>query len=73
MGRQGSHLRPGSTKHDDKLVSNAAVLDLPMVAAPATHEDDRLEQEILRLVEAARKGRLSERGKQSSLKASGEG
>ncbi len=63
MSRQGSHLRPGSTKHDDKLVGNAAVLDLPMVAAPATHEDDRLEQEILRLVEASRKGRLSERGK----------
>ncbi len=62
MTRQGGHPRAGSSKHDGKSVSNAAILELPTVARPAAHEDDRLEQEILRLVEASRHGRLSERG-----------
>jgi methyl-accepting chemotaxis protein len=43
-------------------VIEAAVLDLPPAATPVTQQDDRLEQEILRLVAAARDGRLSERG-----------
>jgi methyl-accepting chemotaxis protein len=41
----------------------AAVLDVPTAVASATHGDDQLEQEILRLVEASRDGRLSERGR----------
>jgi methyl-accepting chemotaxis protein len=63
MTRQGSRPRQASSGHDGRPLGDAAVLDLPAVVAPATHEDDRLEQEILRLVEASRDGRLSERGK----------
>jgi methyl-accepting chemotaxis protein len=62
MTRQGSHRRPASSGHDAKPLVHAAVPELPAVVAPATNQDDRLEQEILRLVEASRDGRLSERG-----------
>src|SRR5438552_3810487 len=62
MTRQGSHPRPASARHDGKPLAHAAVPALPAVAAPALHQGDRLEQEIFRLVEASREGRLSERG-----------
>ena len=41
----------------------AAVLDLPAHDAPETQTRDLLQDEILRLVEASRAGRLSERGR----------
>jgi methyl-accepting chemotaxis protein len=63
MTRQRSHPHPASSGQDGKPSGEAAVLDLPAVVAHAAHEDDRLEQEIFRLVEASRDGRLSERGK----------
>ena len=61
MSRQGSQPRPASSGHDGKELAESAVLDLPVVASPA-YEDERLDQEITRLVEASREGRLSERG-----------
>jgi methyl-accepting chemotaxis protein len=67
MTRQRSHPRSASSGHDGKPSGDATVLDLPAVVAHATHEDDRLEQEISRLVEASRDGRLSERGKTEHL------
>jgi methyl-accepting chemotaxis protein len=66
MTRQASHTRPASSGHDGKELAESAVLDLPVAAAPA-HEDDRLEQEIIRLVEASRNGRLSQRGRTEHL------
>ncbi len=61
MTRQGTHPRP-SSGHDGKLLAHAAVPDLPPVVVPAPPEDDRLEEEILRMVKASRDGRLRERG-----------
>src|SRR6202453_4888864 len=55
--------RPASAGHNGKSLAAAAVLDVPTAVASATHGDDQLEQEILRLVEASRDGRLSERGR----------
>ena len=62
MTRRGSHPRPASSGHDGKPLAHGAAPALPAVVAPAPHEDDRLEQEILRLVKASHDGRLSERG-----------
>src|ERR1700761_6540817 len=61
MTRQGSHLRSASSGNDGKAVDQAAVLDLPAEVTAGGNEDD-LEREILRLVEASRQGRLGERG-----------
>ncbi len=55
--------RPASAGHNGKSLAAAAVLDLPTAVASATHGGDQLKQEILRLVEASRDGRLSERGR----------
>jgi hypothetical protein len=66
MARQGSHPRPASSGQDGKELAQAIDLDLPVVAS-APHEDDRLEQEILRLVQSSRDGRLSERGRTEHL------
>jgi len=43
--------------------AGAAVLDRPETDASTTRADDRLQEEMLRLVEASRAGRLSERAK----------
>jgi methyl-accepting chemotaxis protein len=43
--------------------AGAALLDGPETKASTTRTDDRLQEEILRLVEASRAGRLSERGR----------
>jgi len=61
MARQASDDRrvpPGRSSS-----SGAAVLDRPASDALETHSKDLLQQEILRLVEASRAGRLSERGR----------
>jgi methyl-accepting chemotaxis protein len=63
MARQASNTRPRSPGHNGKPVAGAAILDSPAMVPLATPEEDRLQQEILRLVEAARNGRLSERGR----------
>jgi methyl-accepting chemotaxis protein len=42
---------------------NAAIEEHPAINAPIKPNDDRLEQEIQRLVDASRAGRLSERGR----------
>jgi methyl-accepting chemotaxis protein len=63
MTKRASHPRPALSGHKGKTLASAAILDPPTVIAPATHEDDQLEQEILRLVAASRDGRLSERGR----------
>ena len=43
--------------------TGAAVLDRPETNASLTQADDRLQEEVLRLVEASRAGRLGERGR----------
>ncbi len=63
MTKRASQLHPAPSDHNSETLAVTEFLDLPGVVAPATHEDDQLEQEILRLVEAARRGRLSERGR----------
>ena len=63
MTKRASHPRQASSGHNGKPLAAAGILDLPAVVAPAAHEDDQLEHEILRLVEASREGRLSERGR----------
>jgi len=63
MARQASNIRRGSPGHNGKPLAGAAILDSPAMVASETLADDRLQQEILRLVEAAREGRLSERGR----------
>jgi methyl-accepting chemotaxis protein len=63
MARQASRARQVSSGPNGKPLAAAATLDLPAVFASATDTDNQLEQEILRLVEASRDGRLSERGK----------
>ena len=63
MTRQRSHPRAASTANAGKPLGDAAVLEQPALVARATHKNDPLEQEIFRLVEASRDGRLSERGK----------
>jgi methyl-accepting chemotaxis protein len=55
--------RPASSGPNGKSLAAAAVLDLPTAVVSATQAGDQLEQEILRLVEASRDGRLSERGR----------
>jgi methyl-accepting chemotaxis protein len=55
--------RPASAGYNGKSLAAAAVLDLPTAVASATYAGDQLEQEILRLVEASREGRLSDRGR----------
>jgi methyl-accepting chemotaxis protein len=63
MARQASQARPASSGQNGKPLAPATIPDLPPVVASATHGDDELEQEILRLVEASREGRLTERGR----------
>ena len=43
--------------------SASAILELPAMGAARNQADDQLQQEIVRLVEASRDGRLSERGR----------
>jgi len=43
--------------------NGAAVLDRPKFDKQANHDDERLQQEIVRLVEASHEGRLGERGR----------
>jgi methyl-accepting chemotaxis protein len=63
MTRQAGHARKASSGRNGKPLAASAIPDLPPVVASATLADERLEQEILRLVEASREGRLSERGR----------
>ena len=61
MTRQTGNIRrvaPGRN-----LSTGAAVLDHPENDVPVTHGNDRLQKEVLRLLEASRAGRLSERGR----------
>ena len=50
--------------------AGAAVLDRPEMDAPVTRAGDRLQEEVLRLVEASRAGRLSERGRTDQFEGS---
>ena len=63
MARQASNTRPRSPGHNGKPLASAAILDSPAKVVSVTPADDRLQQEIHRLVEAARDGCLSERGR----------
>ena len=56
---------PGRTRSN-----GAAVLDRPGHDAHETHDKDLLQEEILRLVEASRAGRLSERGRVEQFEGS---
>lgn len=60
MARQTSNARQVPSGRNSS--NGAAVLDRPDIHEPARHDDDRLQQEILRVVQAALDGRLSERG-----------
>jgi methyl-accepting chemotaxis protein len=61
MTKQGSNGRRVSPGRDSS--GGAAVLDRPVPKTAGKHADDRLQEEILRLVEASRAGRLDERGR----------
>ena len=62
MARQTSDSRRVTAGRNPS--TGAAVLDRPETVASTTQaDDDRLQQEMLRLVEASREGRLSERGR----------
>ena len=63
MTKRASHPRQASSGRNGKPSAAAGILALPAVVASATREDDQLEHEILRLVEASRDGRLGERGR----------
>src|ERR1700733_7018624 len=71
MTRQASQARPISSDHNGKPLMVSGIPDLPPVAASATDADTQLEQEILRLVAAAREGRLSERGRTEHFAGNG--
>ena len=61
MARQTNDGRRVSTGRNPS--TGAAVLDRPLPHAPKTQTKDLLQEEILRLVEASRAGRLGERGR----------
>jgi len=61
MTRQANNTRPRSPGHDGKQLAGAVILDSPTTVASVTPSDDLLQQEIHRLVEAARDGRTSAR------------
>ena len=61
MARQVSDGRRG--RPDRNASTGAAVLDYPEPHAQKTQTKNLLQEEILRLVEASREGRLSERGR----------
>src|ERR1035441_1969041 len=61
MTRQASNGRRVPSGRDSS--TGAAVLDRPETSASLTQADDRLQEEVLRLVEASRAGRLGERGR----------
>ena len=61
MTRQTSNGRRVSPGRNSS--AGAAVLDGPDTKTLMTHADDRLQEEVLRLVEASRAGRLTERGR----------
>jgi methyl-accepting chemotaxis protein len=63
MTKRASQPHPAPSDRKGETLAGTEILDLPAMVAPATHEDDQLEQEILRLVEASRRGRISERGR----------
>jgi methyl-accepting chemotaxis protein len=63
MTKRASHPRQASSVRNGKPLAAAGILALPAVVASATREDDQLEHEILRLVDASRDGRLGERGR----------
>jgi methyl-accepting chemotaxis protein len=63
MTKRASHPRQASSGRNGKPFAAAGILSLPAAVAPATTEDDQLEHEILRLVEASQDGRLGERGR----------
>jgi methyl-accepting chemotaxis protein len=60
MARQASDSRRVSGRNTS---TGAAVLDAPAQHAPKSQTNELLQEEIARLVEASRAGRLSERGK----------
>jgi len=51
--------------------NGAAVLDRPETHASKAQDDDRLQQEIVRLVQASHEGRLSERGRAEQFDGNG--
>ena len=63
MTKRASHPRQASSGRNSKPLAAAGILALPAAVASATREDDQLEHEILRLVDASRDGRLGERGR----------
>ncbi len=61
MARQISNVRQAPSGR--KSSNGAAVLDRPEIHDSTEHEAERLQEEILRLVQASHEGRLSERGR----------
>jgi len=53
-----------------KPSGNVAILEIPAMDAVRNQADEELQQEIVRLVEASREGRLSERGRAESFTGS---
>jgi methyl-accepting chemotaxis protein len=60
MATQTSNGRQGISRRNSS--NGSAVLDRPEMQAPATQDGGRLQEEILRLVQASQEGCLSERG-----------
>jgi len=61
MARQASTIQRAQTFR--KSSNGVAVIDLPAIHAATAKSEIRLQQEMLRLVEASREGRLTERGR----------
>src|ERR1700676_5222228 len=66
MARQTSNARQVPSGRNSS--NGAAVLDRPGIQDSARHDGDRLQQEILRVVQAAVDGCLTERGKVDQFK-----
>ena len=63
MARQAHHTLPATSGPNGKSLNGGVIPDLPTIDAASLQSGDQLQKEILRLVEASRDGRLTERGK----------
>ena len=68
MARQTSSIRQVPSGRNSS--SGAAVLDRPEFDESTRHDDDRLQEEIARLVQASNDGRLTERGRADQFEGS---
>jgi methyl-accepting chemotaxis protein len=70
MTRRASTTHESIPDHNGNSLESTPVPDHPRLGAERTEADALLQQEILRLVEASRDGRLSERGREERFEGS---